>query len=84
VTAQPIAPVIPSLARPTGRGRARMATARRLPLAAVPEIPAAADDVIYGFGRIDAAVAKFPDDLQAPGCSGERLMLRHWSRKTSA
>ena len=55
MTAQPIAPVIPSLARPSGRGRAQVAPARRLPLAAVPDIPAVADDVLYGFGRIDAS-----------------------------
>ena len=55
MTAQLIAPVIPSLARPSGRGRARTAVTRRLPLATVPEIPAAADDVLYGSGRIDAS-----------------------------
>ena len=31
----------------------RTAAARRLPLAAVPEIPAVPDDVRYGFGRMD-------------------------------
>ncbi len=55
MTAQPIAPVIPSSARAAGRGRARTAGRRQLPLACVPEVPAAADDVLYGFGRIDAS-----------------------------
>jgi hypothetical protein len=55
MTAQLIAPVIPPLARTAGRSRTRAAAARRLPLAFVPEVPAAADGVIYGFGRIDAS-----------------------------
>ena len=50
MTAQPIAPVISSLTRPAGHRRAQTAAVRRLPLAAVPEIQAAADDVLYGFG----------------------------------
>jgi hypothetical protein len=50
-----IAPVIPSSARPSARGPGRARTARRLPVAAVPVIPAAPQDVVYGFGRIDAS-----------------------------
>jgi len=55
VTAQPIAPVIPALARPGVRTRTKTGPVRRLPVAMGPEIPAAADDVVYGFGRIDAS-----------------------------
>jgi hypothetical protein len=55
VTTQPVAPVIPSPARPGARRRAGTGVVRRLPLAAAPEIPAAAHAVLYGFGRIDAS-----------------------------
>jgi hypothetical protein len=55
VTVQPIAPVIPSRARPAVRDRARAGSLRQLPLAVAPEIPAASGDVLYGFGRIDAS-----------------------------
>jgi hypothetical protein len=55
VTAQPIAPLIPSRARPAGRDRAGAGSPRRLPLAVAPEVPAAAGDVLYGFGRIDSS-----------------------------
>jgi len=48
-----IAPLIPPRAL-SGRGeRGRPTPARRLPMAAAPEIPAVPDDVAYGFGRID-------------------------------
>jgi hypothetical protein len=50
-----IAPVIPSSARPSARGLGRAGTARRLPVADVPVIRAAPEDVVYGFGRIDAS-----------------------------
>ena len=50
-----IAPVIPSSARPSARGLGRAGTARRLPVADVPVIKAAPEDVVYGFGRIDAS-----------------------------
>jgi len=55
VTAQPIAPVLPSLAGPGVRTRTKTGLVRRLPMAIGPEIPAAVDDVVYGFGRIDAS-----------------------------
>jgi bifunctional DNA-binding transcriptional regulator/antitoxin component of YhaV-PrlF toxin-antitoxin module len=55
VTTRPIAPVIPSQARPARRDRAAAGSLRRLPLAAVPEVPSAAGGVLYGFGRIDAS-----------------------------
>ena len=48
-----IPPLIPPRARPGGREQGRSATARRLPLAAAPEIPAVPDGVVYGTGRID-------------------------------
>ena len=55
MTARPVAPVIPSGARLAGRDRGRAASLRRLPLAVAPEVPSAAGDVVYGFGRIDAS-----------------------------
>ena len=55
MTASLITPVIPPSARPDGRGHGRTGATRRLPVAAVPVIPAAPDDVVYGFGRIDAS-----------------------------
>ena len=55
MTAQPIAPVIPSLARSGVRTRTRTGPVRPLPLATGPENLATADDVLYGFGRIDAS-----------------------------
>jgi hypothetical protein len=55
VTAPLIAPVIPSSARPVGRGRHAAGAGRRLPVAVVPAPPAAPHDVLYGFGRIDVA-----------------------------
>jgi bifunctional DNA-binding transcriptional regulator/antitoxin component of YhaV-PrlF toxin-antitoxin module len=48
-----IAPLIPPRGRPGGREHGRLGTARRLPLAATPEIPEVPDDVVYGTGRID-------------------------------
>jgi len=54
MTAAPlIAPLIPPAARTSGREHGRTGAARRLPVAAVPEVPAVPDDVRYGFGRMD-------------------------------
>ena len=53
MTAPLIAPLIPPRTRPGGREHGRPATARRLPVAAAPEVPAVPDDVVYGFGRMD-------------------------------
>lgn len=50
-----IAPVIPSSARPSARRPGRAGPVRRLPAATVPVIPEAPQDVVYGFGRIDAS-----------------------------
>jgi hypothetical protein len=55
VTAQPIAPVIPSRDRPAARAGGRATPVRRLPLVAAPESPSLADEVVYGFGRIDVS-----------------------------
>lgn len=55
MSSQHVAPVIPSLTRPAVRAGSRTGQARRLPLATVAEVPALADDVLYGVGRIDAS-----------------------------
>jgi hypothetical protein len=55
VTAPLIAPVIPPAVRLAARGRRAPGAGRRLPVAAVPVPPTAPQDVLYGFGRIDAA-----------------------------
>jgi len=53
MTAPLIAPLIPPRARPGGREHGKTVTARRLPVAAAPEVPAVPHDVVYGFGRMD-------------------------------
>ena len=53
MTAPLIAPLIPPRARPGAREHGRPGTARRLPMAAAPEVPAVPGDVVYGTGRID-------------------------------
>jgi hypothetical protein len=55
VTAQPLAPVIPSSSVPAGRRCARPASGRPLPLARPAPVPSAPEDVVYGIGRIDAS-----------------------------
>ncbi len=55
MTAQPLAPVIPSSGVAASRHRARPAVARRLPLASPAPVPSAPDDVVYGIARIDAS-----------------------------
>ena len=55
MTAMPIAPVIPPYAGSGARGHNRPGTGHRLPVAAVPVVPAVPADVVYGFGRIDAS-----------------------------
>jgi hypothetical protein len=55
VTAQPLAPVIPSSADPAARRWPRSAAGRPLPLARPIPVPAAPEDVVYGIGRIDAS-----------------------------
>ncbi len=53
MTAPLIAPLIPPRARPGVREHGRPGLARRLPLAATPQVPAVPDDVVYGTGRMD-------------------------------
>ena len=55
MTAQPLAPVIPSSGVPAARQRARSAAGRPLPLARPEPVPSAPEDVVYGIGRIDAS-----------------------------
>ena len=55
MTAQPLAPVIPSSGVSAARQRARSAAARPLPLARPEPVPPAPADVVYGIGRIDAS-----------------------------
>jgi hypothetical protein len=50
-----IEPLIPPRNRPGSREHGRPGTARRLPVAAAPEVPTVPDGVLYGFGRIDAS-----------------------------
>ena len=53
MTAQPLAPVIPSSAVPAGRRRTRQAAGQPLPLARpVRPVP---QDAVYGIARIDAS-----------------------------
>ncbi len=55
MTAQPLAPVIPSSGVPASRQRAGSAAARRLPLARPVPVPSAPEAVVYGIARIDAS-----------------------------
>jgi hypothetical protein len=55
VTAQPIAPVIPSPGRLAGALRAGPAVVRPLPMAGPAAALSVPDDMVYGTGRIDAS-----------------------------
>ena len=55
MTAQPIAPVIPSPGRLAGTPRVRPAAVRPLPLAGPAAALSVPADVVYGTGRIDAS-----------------------------
>jgi bifunctional DNA-binding transcriptional regulator/antitoxin component of YhaV-PrlF toxin-antitoxin module len=55
VSAQPVAPVIPSSGVPESRQSARSAAARRLPLASPMPVQSAPEDVVYGIARMDAS-----------------------------
>jgi hypothetical protein len=77
VTAQPIAPVIPSPGRLAGTPRVRPAAVRPLPMAGSAAALSVPADVVYGTGRIDAS-GRVTD--QAVSCSlgwreGDRLTL---------
>ena len=54
MTAQPMAPVIPSSGVPASRQRSRFA-AWRLPLASPVPVPSLPEDVVYGIARIDSS-----------------------------
>ena len=53
MTAPLIAPLIPPRTRPGAREHGRPVPARRMPMAAAPNVPVVPDDVVYGTGRID-------------------------------
>ena len=77
MSAQPIAPVIPSPGRPAGTPRIRPAAVRPLPLAGPAAALSVPADVVYGTGRIDAS-GRVAD--QAVTCAlgwreGDRLTL---------
>jgi hypothetical protein len=55
VTAQPMAPVIPSSGVLASRQRSRSAAARGLPLASPVPVPSLPEDVVYGIARIDSS-----------------------------
>ena len=77
MTAQPLAPVIPSSAVPAGRQRVKSAAGRPLPLARPIPAPSLPEHVVYGIGRIDAS-GRIADRtvISALGWhGGERLTL---------
>ena len=55
MTAQPLAPVIPSSGVPASKQRARSAAARRLPLARPVPVSSMPEDVVYGIARMDSS-----------------------------
>ena len=77
MTAQPIAPVIPSPGRQADTPRVKPAAVRPLPMAGPASALSIPADVVYGTGRIDAS-GRVTD--QAVGCAlgwreGDRLTL---------
>ena len=72
MTAQPLAPVIPSSVVPAGRQRASSA-GRPLPLARRAAVPPVLEDVVYGIGRISASDRTVTSALGWSG--GDRLTL---------
>jgi hypothetical protein len=77
VTAQPLAPVIPSSGISAARRRAKSAAGRSLPLARPEPVPSAPQNVVYGIGCIDAS-GRIADRavISALGWSGgDRLTL---------
>ena len=65
MTAQPIAPVIPSGSKVGLRRQGRLREASPLPLASPPERP----DVVYGFGRQGAMRRRVTSDPISPDAS---------------
>jgi hypothetical protein len=77
VTAQPLAPVIPSSGTSGSRPRARSAAGRPMPLARMVPVPAAPEDAVCGIGRIDAS-GRCADRAVTSAlgwCGGDRLTL---------
>ncbi len=77
MTAQPLAPVIPSSGVSAARQRTRPAAGRPLPLALPGPVPSAPADVVYGIGRIDAS-GRIADRAVTSALgwrSGDRLTL---------
>ncbi len=77
MTAQPLAPVIPSSAVPSGRRVTRAAGRRPLPLARLVPAPPAPEDVVYGIGRIDSSgrIADRTVTTALGWAGGDRLTL---------
>ena len=76
MTAPLIAPLTPPRARPGGREPIRPTTARRLPVAAAPDVPVVPDDVLYGFGWMDESGRVADRAMTSAGlAAGDRLTL---------
>ena len=77
MTAQPLAPVIPSSAVPSGRQFTRAAGRRPLPLARPVPAPPTPEDVVYGIGRIDSSgrIADRTVTTALGWAGGDRLTL---------
>jgi len=77
VTAQPIAPVIPSSSRLAGAPRTGLAAVRPLPMAGPGTALSVPADVVYGVSRLDASgrVADRAVSSALGWCEGDRLTL---------
>jgi hypothetical protein len=77
MTAQPLAPVIPSSAAPSRRQRGRASAGGPLPLARPVPAPPPPEDVVYGIGRIDSSgrIADRTATAALGWSGGERLTL---------
>jgi hypothetical protein len=77
MTAQPLAPVVPSSAVPPGRQLARAARRQPLPLARPVLALPAPEDVVYGIGRIDSSgrIADRTVTTALGWAGGDRLTL---------
>lgn len=74
MTAQPVAPVIPSRARLAVRAGGKAGPVRRLPLAAaMPEAPVLPDEVLYGSDRMD--VSAYRSGRAASRCGFDGFVL---------
>ena len=77
MTAQPLAPVIPSSGVSPSRQRGGFAAGRPLPLAHPETVPSVPGDVVYGIGRIDTSgrIADRTVTSALGWCGGDRLTL---------